>query len=87
MWQKVTNTVVYYGTVLIATVKSSMKQAPIEAFDAHSREPLLKGKAFSTVDLLVPTSSDQLLWIFETIISFDKTSYLYQEFNRTDLSP
>ncbi len=64
-----------------------MIQAPIEASDPHSRESLLKGKAFSTVDLLVPSSSDQLPWIFETLISFDKTSYLYQEVNCTDLSP
>ncbi len=40
----------------------------------------------STVDLLVLTSSDQLLLIQEKILFF-KTSFLNEEVNRTELSP
>jgi len=43
---------------------------------------------FSTVDLLVLTSLDQLLWILKIYIySFYKTSYLYKEVKCTEPSP
>jgi hypothetical protein len=38
----------------------------------------------STVDLLVPTSLDQLLFISQTLLLFYKTSYLNEEVNRTE---
>ncbi len=40
-----------------------------------SREPLLRGK-LSTVDLLVPTTSDRLLLMIQNLLTFYKTSYL-----------
>jgi hypothetical protein len=36
----------------------------------QSKEPLLKGKIISTVDLLVLTSVDQLLLTMQTIVAF-----------------
>ncbi len=47
-------------------------------------KPYLRGR-LSTVDLLVLTCLDQLLFILK--ILFNKTSYLYEEVNRTEPSP
>jgi hypothetical protein len=48
---------------------------------------LLKGKRISTVDLLVLTSLDQLLFIVKKLfLLFDKTSNLNEEVNGTDPS-
>ncbi len=50
------------------------------------REPLLKGK-FSTVDLLVLTSSDQLLLRLKTLFTFIQNNYPYEEVNCTEPPP
>jgi hypothetical protein len=52
-----------------------------------SREVLLKGR-LSTVDLLVLTSFDQLLFILKILFNlFSKISYLNEEANSTEPSP
>ncbi len=48
---------------------------------------LTEGKRLSTVDLLVLTSLDQLLFYENIIFLFYKTSYLNWEVNRTEPSP
>ncbi len=50
------------------------------------RETLLAGR-ISTDDLLVLTSSDQLLFILKLYFSFYKTNYLNEEVNRIERSP
>ncbi len=48
---------------------------------------IMKGKALSTVDLLVLTSSDQVLLILNIYFtSFAQTSYLYEEVNCSEPS-
>jgi hypothetical protein len=46
------------------------------------REYFLKGR-FSTVDLHVPNSKDQLLFISKLYVPFYKTNCLNEEVNRT----
>jgi hypothetical protein len=49
---------------------------------------LTEGGRLSTVDLLVLTSLDQLLFTLQTLLTlFYKTSYLNKESNRTEPSP
>ncbi len=50
-----------------------------------NREVLLRGR-LSTVDLLVPTSLDQLLFILKILLTVLQ-SYLNEEVNRTEPSP
>jgi hypothetical protein len=48
------------------------------------KEPLLKGKALSTIDLLVLNSLDNLLFLMKILFTlFKKTSYLNEEVNGT----
>ncbi len=51
------------------------------------REVLQKGKRVSTVDLLVLTRFDQLLFILKMLYTFYKTSCLNEEVNCTESSP
>ncbi len=76
----------YYATELITTVKSFIVQAcaikyKIYRFPCHGR--LYRGihteGRMNTVDLLVPTSSDQLLFVLKLYFSFFKTTYLNED--------
>ncbi len=46
-----------------------------------------RGRRLSTVDLLVPTSLDQLLWNWKHYLLSYKTRYPNEEFNCTEPSP
>jgi hypothetical protein len=77
MWKRI-NYVRKKSFIVSASSHAKAKcKARVKAGNPNRREK------FSTIDLLVPTSSDQLLFKLRLNVFFSKTTYLNKEVNGT----